>query len=248
MDIRDIKIEEFDYPLPDERIAKHPLARRDECLLLVKDENGEVSTRRFKELPGLLPADSMLVYNNTRVINARLRFRKGDDGTGATIEVFCLEPVEPADYAVSFASTSRCSWTCFVGNSKRWKSGALAMPLTIDGVNLTLTATRVARSGSTSVVEFAWDAPSVTFSRIISSVGEIPIPPYLNRGTEESDTTDYQTIFSHIEGSVAAPTAGLHFTPEVLDAIDSRGIPRRELTLHVGAGTFQPVKSDTIGE
>ncbi len=248
MDIRDIKIEEFDYPLPDERIAKHPLARRDECLLLVKDENGEVSTRRFKELPGLLPADSMLVYNNTRVINARLRFRKGDDGTGATIEVFCLEPVEPADYAVSFASTERCSWTCFVGNSKRWKSGALAMPLTIDGVNLTLTATRVARSGNTSVVEFAWDAPSVTFSRIISSVGEIPIPPYLNRGTEESDTTDYQTIFSHIEGSVAAPTAGLHFTPEVLDAIDSRSIPRRELTLHVGAGTFQPVKSDTIGE
>lgn len=248
MDIRDIHIDEFDYPLPDERIAKHPLARRDECLLLVKDVNGEVSTHRFKELPDLLPADSMLIYNNTRVINARLRFRKGEDGTGATIEVFCLEPAEPADYAVSFASTSHCSWSCFVGNSKRWKSGALAMPLTIDGVSFTLTATRISRSGNTSVVEFAWDAPAVTFSRIISAVGEIPIPPYLNRNTEESDTSDYQTIFSHIEGSVAAPTAGLHFTPEVLEAIDRRGIPRRELTLHVGAGTFQPVKSDTIGE
>lgn len=248
MDIRDIHIDEFDYPLPDERIAKHPLAQRDECLLLVKDADGGVSTHRFKELPGLLPADSMLIYNNTRVINARLRFRKGDDGTGATIEVFCLEPAQPADYAVSFASTSRCSWTCFVGNSKRWKSGALTMPLTVDGESFTLTATRIGRSGNTSKVEFAWDAPSVTFSRIISAVGEIPIPPYLNRNTEESDSADYQTIFNRIEGSVAAPTAGLHFTPEVLEAIDRRGIPRRELTLHVGAGTFQPVKSDTIGE
>lgn len=248
MNIREIKIEEFDYPLPDERIAKHPLTQRDECLLLLKDEKGEFSTHRFKELPRLLPADSMLVYNNTRVINARLRFRKGGDGTGAVIEVFCLEPSEPADYAVSFASTSRCSWTCFVGNSKRWKSGVLTMPLEIDGEKFTLTATRIAREGNTSVVEFSWDAPDVTFSRIISAVGEIPIPPYLNRDTEESDSSDYQTVFSHIEGSVAAPTAGLHFTPEVLEEIDKRGILRRELTLHVGAGTFQPVKSDTIGE
>lgn len=248
MSIREIKIDEFDYPLPDERIAKHPLTQRDECLLLVKDARGGISTHKFKELPELLPGDSMLIYNNTRVINARLRFRKGDDGTGALIEVFCLEPCEPADYAVSFASTSRCSWTCFVGNSKRWKSGALTMPLTIDGNEFTLSATRVSRSGNTSVVEFSWNAPEVTFSRIISAVGEIPIPPYLNRNTEDSDSADYQTIFSHIEGSVAAPTAGLHFTPEVLSAIDERGIPRREITLHVGAGTFQPVKSDTIGE
>lgn len=248
MNIREIKIDEFDYPLPDERIAKHPLSQRDECLLLFKDENGGISTHRFKELPQLLPSDSMLIYNNTRVINARLRFRKGDDGTGALIEVFCLEPYAPADYAVSFASTSRCSWTCFVGNSKRWKSGVLTMPLEIEGDKFTLSATRVAREGNTSVVEFSWNAPGVTFSRIISAVGEIPIPPYLNRSTEESDSSDYQTVFSHIEGSVAAPTAGLHFTPEVLAEIDRRGIPRRELTLHVGAGTFQPVKSDTIGE
>lgn len=248
MDIRDIRIEAFDYPLPDERIAKHPLAERDSCLLLVKDEEGGISTRIFHELPDLLPADAVLIYNNTRVINARLRFRKGEHSDGALIEVFCLEPVEPADYACSFASNSQCSWTCFVGNSKRWKNEPLRMPLEIDGKSLTLTATRISREGNTSVVEFSWDNADITFSRIISAVGEIPIPPYLNRSTEESDTEDYQTVFSHIEGSVAAPTAGLHFTPEVLAAIDKRGIPRRELTLHVGAGTFQPVKSDVIGE
>lgn len=248
MSIRDIKIEAFDYPLPDERIARHPLAERDECLLLVKDEAGEVSTHHFHELPGLLPAESMLVYNNTRVINARLRFRKGEASDGALIEIFCLEPAEPADYACNFASVTRCSWTCFVGNSKRWKSGPLLMSLTIDGHDFTLTATRVGREGNTSVVEFSWYNEAVTFSRIISAVGEIPIPPYLNRGTEASDSTDYQTVFSHIDGSVAAPTAGLHFTPRVLEAIDVAGIKRRELTLHVGAGTFQPVKSDTIGE
>lgn len=248
MEIRDIRIENFDYPLPDERIAKHPLAERDRCLLLVKDEKGEVSTHIFNELPELLPDDAMLVYNNTRVINARLRFRKGEAADGALIEIFCLEPVEPADYACNFASTASCSWTCFVGNSKRWKSEPLRMSLTIDGEALTLTATRIAREGNTSVVEFSWNNPSITFSRIISAVGEIPIPPYLNRNTEESDSKDYQTVFSHIDGSVAAPTAGLHFTPEVLEAIDRRGIPRRELTLHVGAGTFQPVKSDVIGE
>lgn len=248
MNIRDIRIDSFDYPLPDERIAKHPLAVRDSCLLLVKDDEGRVSTRVFSELPGLLPDDAMLVYNNTRVINARLRFRKGEAADRALIEIFCLEPAVPADYACSFASVDRCSWTCFVGNSKRWKSEPLRMPLTVDGETLTLTATRIAREGNTSVVEFEWDNRSVTFSRIISAVGEIPIPPYLNRSTEESDSSDYQTVFSHIDGSVAAPTAGLHFTPEVLEAIDRRGIPRRELTLHVGAGTFQPVKSDVIGE
>lgn len=247
-EIRDIRIDRFDYPLPDARIARHPLAERDRCLLLVKDERGALSTRIFRELPDLLPEDSMLVYNNTRVINARLRFRKGETADGALIEIFCLEPAQPADYACNFASTSSCSWTCFVGNSKRWKSGPLRMPLTIDGEDLTLTAERVAREGNTSVVKFAWDNPSISFSRIISAVGEIPIPPYLNRNTEESDSRDYQTVFSHIDGSVAAPTAGLHFTPEVLESIDRRGILRRELTLHVGAGTFQPVKSDVIGE
>lgn len=246
--IEDIRIEDYDYPLPEERIAKHPLSERDKCLLLVRESGGALSTRHFSELPGLLPADSMLVYNNTRVINARLRFRKGADGTGALIEIFCLEPYAPADYAVNFASTASCSWTCLVGNSKRWKDGALYQRVALtDGSSVTLEAVRKSRDGASSIVRFSWDNPEVTFSSIISAVGEIPIPPYLNRSTEACDSHDYQTIYSRIDGSVAAPTAGLHFTPALLDAIDRRGIPRRELTLHVGAGTFQPVKSSTIG-
>lgn len=244
--VRNIRIEDYDYALPDERIARHPLARRDSCKLLVSRGDGEFATEVFSDLPGLLPAGAMLVYNNTRVINARLRFRK--PGGGAMIEIFCLEPVEPADYAVSFAATGECSWLCFVGNSKRWKEGELAMPLTIEGKRLTLTAERASREGNASTVTFRWDAHEVTFAQIIAAAGEIPIPPYLNRSTEPSDSTDYQTVYSHIDGSVAAPTAGLHFTDEVLAAIDAAGMTRRELTLHVGAGTFQPVKSDAIGE
>lgn len=244
--VADIRIEDYDYPLPDERIAKHPLQERDRCKLLVRKPGGALYTRVFNELPALLPAQSLLIYNNTRVINARLRFRK--PGGGAVIEIFCLEPVDPADYAVSFASSGSCSWLCFVGNSKRWKSGSLTMPLDIDGTAVTLNATREAREGNASVINFSWDNSDVTFSQIISAAGEIPIPPYLNRDTEPSDSTDYQTVFSHIDGSVAAPTAGLHFTDEVLHGIDAAGMERRELTLHVGAGTFQPVKSDSIGE
>lgn len=246
-DIENIRIEDFDYPLPDERIARHPLQERDRCLLLMRNPEGSVSTHVFSELPELLPDDSMLVYNNTRVINARLRFRKGADGQGALIEIFCLEPHAPADYALNFASTTGCSWTCLVGNSKRWKEGPLSQAVMVDGRPVTLTATRQSKDGASSVVIFGWDDDTVTFSSIISALGEIPIPPYLNRSTEDSDSQDYQTVYSRIEGSVAAPTAGLHFTPAVLEAIDHRGIPRRELTLHVGAGTFQPVKSDTIG-
>lgn len=250
--IKDIRIDSFDYPLPDSRIASHPLAERDRCRLLVcrrgDEGGGEMSDRIFAELPDLLPTDSMLVCNNTRVINARLRFRKGGTESGALIEIFCLEPESPADYAVSFASTEGCSWICFVGNSKRWKEGALTAQVAVDGHQVTLTATRLERRGNASVVRFDWDCPEVTFAAIIRAVGEIPIPPYLNRATEESDSADYQTVYSHIDGSVAAPTAGLHFTPAVLEAIAARGIPRRELTLHVGAGTFQPVKSDTIGD
>ncbi|MCM1521460.1 MAG: S-adenosylmethionine:tRNA ribosyltransferase-isomerase [Muribaculaceae bacterium] len=246
--IKDIRIDLYDYPLPDGRIASHPLAERDKCLLLVRHADGHIEDTRFDALPSLLPADSMLVYNNTRVINARLRFRKGADSTGALIEIFCLEPESPADYAVNFASTTGCSWICFVGNSKRWKEGSLTAHVNVEGREVVLTATRTERRGNASVVRFDWDNQGVTFSSIISAIGEIPIPPYLNRPTEESDSSDYQTVYSHIDGSVAAPTAGLHFTPSVLEAIDKRGILRREITLHVGAGTFQPVKSDTIGE
>lgn len=245
-EIKDIRIEEYNYDLPDDRIAKHPLEQRDQCKLLVRNADGVITEHVFNELPSLLPADAMLIYNNTRVINARLRFRKGEGG--ALIEIFCLEPVDPADYAVNFAKTDECSWLCFVGNSKRWKQGDLSTVITIDGVDVTLSATRINKEGNASVVRFAWDNQLFTFAQIISAAGEIPIPPYLNRSTEESDNHDYQTVYSHIDGSVAAPTAGLHFTPEVLDAVTERGIPRRELTLHVGAGTFQPVKSECIGE
>lgn len=243
--VKDLRIDDFDYELPEERIARYPLADRDNCKLLVRQADGTLSQHVFTELPSLLPSDSILVYNNTRVINARLRFRKA---SGAIIEVFCLEPAEPRDYAVSFAQTSSCSWTCFVGNSKRWKEGKLSMQLMTGTKTLTFTAERLSKDGNSSVVAFSWDNPEVTFSEIISAVGEIPIPPYLNRHTEASDSTDYQTVYSHIDGSVAAPTAGLHFTGRVLEEISRKGIPRRELTLHVGAGTFQPVKSDEIGD
>jgi len=241
-DIENIRIEDFDYPLDDERIAKHPLAERDQCRLLVHNCGGNCMTRYFYELPELLPANTMLVYNNTRVINARLRFRKGGDG--ALIEVFCLEPYEPCDYAVNFASKRVVSWKCFVGNSKRWKQG---VELALEVGDTILKARRTGRQGNASIVELSWDNPAMSFAEVIAAAGEIPIPPYLNRGTEDSDVTDYQTVFSRIDGSVAAPTAGLHFTPAVLEQIDRRGIQRREVTLHVGAGTFQPVKSDTIG-
>lgn len=244
---RDISICDYNYPLPDERIARHPLAERDSCKLLVRDAAGVVSDHIFSELPSLLPSDSMLVYNNTRVINARLHFRKP---SGALIEIFCLEPWLPADYEQCFASCSECVWKCLVGNSKRWKEGPLVQTVGLpDGRSIELVAHRDGFFGNASLVRFSWDASGgVTFSEIISALGEIPIPPYLNRESEESDSTDYQTVYSHIEGSVAAPTAGLHFTPAVLDAVDRAGIPRREVTLHVGAGTFQPVKAGHIGD
>lgn len=245
MAVTDIKIEDFNYPLPEERIASHPLAKRDECRLLMRDSDGSLSEHKFADLPSLLPTNAMLVYNNTKVINARLRFRKSG---GARIEVFCLEPVAPKDYQQSFASMSSCTWSCFVGNSKRWKEGALELHLTVKGNEIILQAERESKSDNGSVVRFSWpEDAGVTFSQIIEAAGEIPIPPYLNRMSESSDAVDYQTVYSRIEGSVAAPTAGLHFTPAVLAAIDALGIPRRELTLHVGAGTFQPVKSETIG-
>ena len=243
MEAKEIRIEHYDYPLPDERIAKRPLAQRDACKLLLW-RDGRISESVFSDLPGLLPADSVLVYNNTRVINARLRFRKE---TGASIEIFCLEPIAPADYAQNFAETARCEWLCFVGNSKKWKEGPLVSQVTLDDMPITLTAERTEQKGNAWGIRFSWTS-GCSFSEVIAAAGEIPVPPYLNRPTEEADTVDYQTVYSHIEGSVAAPTAGLHFTPEVLEKISERGIPRLEVTLHVGAGTFQPVKADAIGD
>lgn len=245
-DPRHIHIADFVYDLPDELIAKHPLAQRDSCRLLAADSKGIIGDGIFTDLPAMLPEDAMLVYNNTRVVNARLFFRKQ---SGAVIEIFCLEPEAPADYERNFAAVNGVSWKCLVGNSKRWKEGDLERDLDIEGRMVTLTVTRhdKAEDGSWTV-DFKWSDDTVSFARIIESAGVIPIPPYLNRETEASDKNDYQTVYGRIEGSVAAPTAGLHFTPEVLSAIDARGIDRREVTLHVGAGTFRPVKSEEIGE
>ena len=245
-DIRALRIADYDYDLPDERIAKHPLAQREQCKLLYY-KGGDIQERKFWEVPSLLPERSTLIYNNTRVINARLRFRKE---TGSTIEIFCLEPMLPRDYEQIFQTTGHCVWQCLVGNSKRWKQGALTQTVTIEGLEVTLAATRGEQRGNAWEIAFDWDGSDkqITFADVLSAIGEIPIPPYLNRGTEESDSTDYQTVYSHIDGSVAAPTAGLHFTDEVLEECDHRGITRREITLHVGAGTFQPVKSEHIGD
>lgn len=246
-DIRALRIADYDYPLPDERIAKHPLAQREQCKLLYYKCGQPIEERRFWEVPSLLPERSTLIYNNTRVINARLRFRKE---TGSTIEIFCLEPVMPRDYEQIFQTTGHCVWQCLVGNSKRWKQGPLTQTVTIDGREVTLSATRGRQRGNAWEIAFDWEGAMAqcTFADVLQAIGEIPIPPYLNRGTEQSDTTDYQTVYSHIDGSVAAPTAGLHFTDGVLHECDQRGIARREITLHVGAGTFQPVKSEHIGD
>lgn len=242
--VRNIRISDYNYPLPDHRIAKHPLAAREQCKLLCYRVGGEISEGHFYDVPAVLPEKAMLVYNNTRVINARLRFRKA---TGSTIEIFCLEPVAPCDYQLIFQTTQSCTWICLVGNSKRWKQGPLTQEIEVDGKTVTLEANRGERRGNSFEIEFSWNG-GVTFASILEAIGEIPIPPYLNRGTESTDSADYQTVYSHIDGSVAAPTAGLHFTDEVLAECDKRGITRRELTLHVGAGTFQPVKSENIGE
>lgn len=241
--VRNIHISDYNYPLPDERIAKHPLAQREQCKLLYYKSGEPIKEYRFLNIPQLLPHHSMLIYNNTRVINARLRFQKE---TGSLIEIFCLEPMLPRDYEQIFQATGTCTWLCLVGNSKRWKQGSLTQAVNIDGRQVTLSATRGERRGNSWEIIFSWDCNDVTFASILDGIGEIPIPPYLNRKTEACDSTDYQTVYSHIDGSVAAPTAGLHFTDEVLAECDKLGIKRRELTLHVGAGTFQPVKSENL--
>jgi S-adenosylmethionine:tRNA ribosyltransferase-isomerase len=253
MDTKHIKISDYNYDLPDERIAKFPIAQRDHSKLLVY-KHGEVSDDVFHHLPTYLPQGALMIFNNTKVIQARLHFRKE---TGALIEVFLMEPAEPTDYELMFQTTGHCSWLCMIGNLKKWKEGSLKRDFEIKGNKLTLSATMrrgdtlgseaqemVAKGGGTNYwVDFDWDNDKVSFAEILEAVGELPIPPYLNRKTEESDKTTYQTVYSKIKGSVAAPTAGLHFTDAVLKDLDAHGIDREEVTLHVGAGTFKPVKS-----
>ena len=249
MNTKEIQISDYNYPLPDERIAKYPLPCRDHSKLLLY-RHGEVSEDVFCNLSHYLPQGALIVFNNTRVIQARMHFRKA---TGALIEIFLLEPASPADYEQMFQSRERCSWLCLIGNLKKWKEGPLVHELEIGNQKLQVTAMRKGEQGTSQLVEFNWyatdnpQARAVSFAEIIDVMGELPIPPYLNRDTEESDKTTYQTVYSKIKGSVAAPTAGLHFTPEVLADLDRCGIDREEVTLHVGAGTFRPVKSDNIG-
>lgn len=241
-DPKHIRISEFNYPLPDERIAKFPLPVRDQSKLLLY-RHGEVTEDIFTSLPDYLPANSLIIFNNTKVIQARLHFHKE---TGALIEVFCLEPVQPNDYALNFQQTEHAAWLCMIGNLKKWKEGVLKREITVKGKPLTLTAERGACHGTSHWVDFRWSNPEITFADILEVFGELPIPPYLNRETQESDKETYQTVYSKIKGSVAAPTAGLHFTPRVLDALREKGVALEELTLHVGAGTFKPVKSEEI--
>lgn len=237
-----IRISEYNYPLPDERIAKFPLPVRDQSKLLVY-RRGEVSEDIFASLPEHLPQSSLMVFNNTKVIQARMHFKKE---TGALIEVFCLEPIQPNDYVLNFQQTEHSAWLCMIGNLKKWKDGALKKEMTVKGLPITLTATKGECHGTSHWVDFSWDNTEVTFADILEVFGELPIPPYLNRDTQESDKETYQTVYSKIKGSVAAPTAGLHFTPQVLEALEEKGIDLEELTLHVGAGTFKPVKSEEI--
>ena len=246
-DPRHIHISDYQYDLPDERIAKFPVARRDQSKLLIYNK-GVVGEDVFFHLPDYLPKGALMVFNNTKVIQARMHFRKTDangEHTGALIEVFLLEPAEPADYEQMFQTTGHCAWYCLVGNLKKWKEGTLTRELTMDNGTLTIKATRGPIHGTSHRIDFEWNG-DVSFATIIDMMGELPIPPYLNRETQDSDKTTYQTVYSKIKGSVAAPTAGLHFTPEVLADLDAHGIEREELTLHVGAGTFKPVKSDEM--
>lgn len=259
-----LKISDFNYNLPDERIAKFPVAERDRSKLLVYNK-GEISEDTFYNIGNYLPKGALMVFNNTRVIRARMHFRKE---TGAIIEIFLLEPYAPADYEQMFQTRGKCQWLCLVGNKKKWKEGVLSQTLNTKHLalnqatvpeessapvseasapDITLSARYIAPHATSQIIEFSWNG-DLSFAEIVDLAGELPIPPYLNRDTEKSDLTTYQTVYSKIKGSVAAPTAGLHFTPNVLSGIDSLGIERDEVTLHVGAGTFKPVKTEDVAD
>lgn len=242
--VRNIRIEDYQYILPDERVAKYPLEQRDHSKLLVL-KDGQITDRTFHQLPQELPAGSTLIFNNTKVIQARLFFHKE---TGAKIEIFILDPIEPSDYVLNFQQTEKCCWKCIVGNLKKWKDEILQLPVNIHDNTVILKAENIGEAGNGRIIEFSWDQPEFTFSEILEAAGNIPIPPYLHRESEAIDLERYQTVYSRIKGSVAAPTAGLHFTQRVFKELGDRGIGTAELTLHVGAGTFQPVKSETIGQ
>ena len=241
-EVTGIFISDYAYKLPDDKIAKYPLAERDQSKLLVW-KDGHIQDAQFHNLSEHLPAKSLLVFNNTKVIRARLHFLKE---TGAKIEIFCLDPVDPADYQIAFQTTKSCIWKCMIGNQKKWKGDRLRKIIRIDETEIVLCAEQTDRVNNKSLIRFSWNNPDFEFARIIENAGSLPIPPYLNRETEPVDLERYQTVYSKIKGSVAAPTAGLHFTEKVFSHLEQEGHQFAELTLHVGAGTFQPVKSETI--
>ena len=241
-DVKHISIEEYDYPLPEERIAKYPLPERDASNLLVLKDN-EIKKSQFKYVGDFLPQDTLLVFNETKVIRARLQFHKA---TGSRIEIFCLEPEK--DYQVAFSATSPVRWKCLIGNSKRWKEGKLTMELSVGGKPVVLSAERISQNDQYAEIEFSWTPENLSFASVLEAAGEIPLPPYLHRDAEPDDRDRYQTVFARYDGSVAAPTAGLHFTQPLIAALREQGFTFNEVTLHVGAGTFKPVSTDTIGE
>lgn len=240
--VKVISIEAYDYPLPEDRIAKYPLPERDISNLLVLKDN-EICKSQFKHIGDFLPKGALLVFNETKVIRARLQFHKA---TGSRIEVFCLEPER--DYQQAFAAASPVRWKCLIGNSKRWKGGPLEMQLTVDGKPVTLMAWRIAQNDQYADIEFAWSPENLPFVSVLEAAGEIPLPPYLHRDAEPDDRNRYQTVFARYDGSVAAPTAGLHFTKPLMETLHAQGFAFDEVTLHVGAGTFKPVATDTIGQ
>lgn len=242
--MRDINIMDYDYDLPADRIAQYPVSERDSSKLLVYKDK-KISMDVFRNIDSWLQSHSLLVFNNTRVINARLIFRKE---SGARIEILCLEPLAPSEYSLSFGSGEPVIWKCIAGNVKKWKRGRLEMPFVLKGNRHILSAERLDQAGDTFTIRFSWDSRDIVFAEIIKAAGHLPLPPYINREDEDEDSVRYQTVYSRIDGSVAAPTAGLHFTEEVLDKLGQGGIKRTEVTLHVGAGTFQPVKSENIYE
>ena len=237
-----LPIKDFNYPLSEEQIAKYPISPRDHSKLLLY-KGGEISHDIFHNIGRHIKDTSLLVYNNTRVIQARLIFQKA---TGARIELFCLEPLLPREYTLSLSSTEGCEWECLVGNSKKWKNDPLA--LYIASIGVTLTATRIESLEFSQRIRFTWDNPQISFGELLDAIGELPIPPYLNRPTEDSDKENYQTVYSRIQGSVAAPTAGLHFTENVIQQLKEQGLTFEEITLHVGAGTFRPVKTEDANQ
>lgn len=244
VEVSSISIENFDYLLPEENIAKHPLQERDKAKLLYLKEDGKIEDRIFSHLPELLDKNTLVILNDTKVVYARLFFQKS---SGATIEIFCLEPTEPNDMQLAFSETRQCRWKCLIGNNKKWKDGVLKKACHYDGKEITLSATRIEQCDNAWIVQFEWNE-EVSFAEVLQNMGIVPLPPYLKREAEEGDKTDYQTIYADHDGSVAAPTAGLHFSDKTFLDLKERQIKCDFVTLHVGAGTFKPVTSKTIGE